>query len=357
MTAPKGAPPPATPAFKGASRFDSYATKGVPKFDAHPTKDTTKDKTKGAPRFERAARRGAPRPPAPAPKGTSKGGPTRGSTQGAPRFVAHASPRPEPADARATRAESSAPKGAPRDHGNEIKVCGRHACRALFERRPQQILRVYLTEEMLTPFGDLAHDCAERRRPYRVVGAEELERITESRHHEGICIVATAAAPPSLTEILRAPGPGWLVALAGVANPHNTGAIVRTAANFGARAVVVEGVARRLPPAVYRTAQGGAEWVDVVTVPALAPALGEAKRAGYTVCATSSHGGVDLFAAELPPRTVIVLGAEDEGLPPALASAADLTLRIPGSGRVESLNVAAATAVLLGDLWRRHPRS
>ncbi|HTA18697.1 MAG TPA: TrmH family RNA methyltransferase [Polyangia bacterium] len=310
--------------------------------------------TKGAPRFEGPARRGSPRPATHAAKGAPRFDAHAPKSQPRPASSApHRPPRPEASEG-APRAEPTAPKGAPRDHSNEIKVCGRHACRALFERRPQQILRVYLTEEMLTPFGDLAHDCAARHRPYRVVGAEELERITESRHHEGICIVAMAAAPPTLTEILRAPGPGWLVALAGVANPHNTGAIVRTAASFGARAVVVEGVARRLPPAVYRTAQGGAEWVDVVTVPALAPALGEAKRAGYTVCATSSHGGVDLFASELPPRTVIVLGAEDEGLPPALASAADLTLRIPGSGRVESLNVAAATAVLLGDLWRRH---
>ncbi|HSZ80739.1 MAG TPA: TrmH family RNA methyltransferase [Polyangia bacterium] len=347
--APKGAPRPATPEFKGSSRFDSFATQGVPRFDSFATK--------GAPPFEGPAARGAPRFAA---RG-SKGQPRFEVRSTAPRPAAHATkgpPRVEaPAPQGPPRAGSSEPKGAPRDHGNEIKVCGRHACRALFERRPQQILRVYLTEELLTPFGDLAHDCAERRRPYRVVGADELERITESRHHEGICIIAAPASPPSLTEILRAPGPGWIVALAGVANPHNTGAIVRTAANFGARAVLVEGVARRLPPAVYRTAQGGAEWVEVVTVPALAPALGEAKRAGYTVCATSSHGGTDLFAAELPPRTVIVLGAEDEGMPPALASAADLTLRIPGSGRVESLNVAAATAVLLGDLWRRHPRS
>jgi TrmH RNA methyltransferase len=350
--APKGAPRPTTPEFKGSSRFDSFATKGVPRFDAAATK--------GAPPFEGPAPRAAPRFAARGSKGQPRF--EARPPKGAPRPAAHASKGPPRVEAAPMppvppRSESSAPRGAPRDHDNEIKVCGRHACRALFERRPQQILRVYMTEELLTPFGDLAHDCAERRRPYRVVSAEELERITESRHHEGICIVAAPASPPSLTEILRAPGPGWLVALAGVANPHNTGAIVRTAANFGARAVLVEGAARRLPPAVYRTAQGGAEWVDVVTVPALVPALGEAKRAGYTVCATSSHGGTDLFAAELPPRTVIVLGAEDEGLPPALASAADLTLRIPGSGRVESLNVAAATAVLLGDLWRRHPRA
>jgi TrmH RNA methyltransferase len=89
-------------------------------------------------------------------------------------------------------------------------------------------------------------------------------------------------------------------------------------------------------------------------VPALAPALAEAKRAGFTVCATSSHRSVDLFTAQLPAHTVIVLGAEDEGIAPELARAADLGLRIPGSAHVESLNVAAATAILLAELWRRN---
>jgi TrmH RNA methyltransferase len=248
-----------------------------------------------------------------------------------------------------------APRGrtrGPRDA--EIRVCGRHACRALFERRPAAIQRVYVLSELVDDFGDLLHACARERRPYKIVAPEELERITESRHHEGICIVAAAPAPRPWAEVLRAPGPGWVVALAGVANPHNTGAIVRTAAHFGARAVLIEGEARRLPPAVWRTAQGGAEWVEVVAVPALAPALAEARRAGFTVCATSSHGGAPLFTADLPPRTVIVLGAEDEGIAPALAASADLTLQIPGSGHVESLNVAASAAVLLAEIWRRH---
>jgi TrmH RNA methyltransferase len=234
-----------------------------------------------------------------------------------------------------------------------VRVCGRHACRALFQRRPSQILRVYLVRELVDTFGDLLHACAQQRRPYKIVGAQELERITESRHHEGICIVASAPPAPELAAVLRAPGPGWIVALAGVANPHNTGAIVRTAAHFGARAVLIEGEQRRLPPAVWRTAQGGAEWLDVVAAPALGPALAQARREGFTICATASQGGKDLFAAELPKRAVIVLGAEDEGIEPALAAAADLTLRIPGSGHVESLNVAASASVLLAELWRR----
>jgi TrmH RNA methyltransferase len=233
-------------------------------------------------------------------------------------------------------------------------VCGRHACRALLARRPQQILRVYLVRELVEPFGDLLRTCAKLRRPTRVVGADELERITESRHHEGICIVAAPPEARSLADVLRPPGPACLVALAGVANPHNTGAIVRTAAHFGVRGVLVEGEAKRLPPAVWRTAQGGAEWVDVVTTPALRDALAEARRAGFRIYTTSSHGGTPLYKADLAARSVLVLGAEDEGVAPDLAASADVTLCIPGSGRVESLNVAAATAVLLAEVWRRH---
>jgi TrmH RNA methyltransferase len=265
-------------------------------------------------------------------------------------------PRPRPqAQAPRPRPQAEAPRGrtrGPRDA--EVRVCGRHACRAVFERRTDQILRVYLLRELVDSFGELLHACARLRRPYKIVAADELERITESRHHEGICIVAAAPVTRTWAEVLGQPGSGFVVALAGVANPHNTGAIVRTAAHFGARAVLIEGEARRLPPAVYRTAQGGAEWVDVVAAPELPPALAEARRAGFTICATASRGGKDLFAAEIPARAVVVLGAEDEGLAPALTAAADLTLRIPGSGHVESLNVASATAVLLAELWRRH---
>ncbi len=233
-------------------------------------------------------------------------------------------------------------------------MCGRHAARAVFARRPADVLRVYLTEELVKPFGDLLHACAQLRRPYKVVGDDELEKITESRHHEGICVVAVARPPRALAEIVKPPGPAWLVALAGVANPHNTGAIVRTAAHFGARAVLVEGEGKRLPPAVYRTAQGGADTLDVVTAPDLAPLLAEARRAGFSICATSSHGGVDLYAAKLASRVVVLMGAEDEGLSRALARGADVTLRIPGTDAVESLNVAAASAVVLAEVWRRN---
>jgi TrmH RNA methyltransferase len=235
---------------------------------------------------------------------------------------------------------------------DEMKIHGRHACRALFERRPTSIVRVYLTAELTKPFGDLLSGCAAHRLPYKVVTPEELEKLTESKHHEGICIVAMPRPARPLPEILRGREPAVLVALAEVGNPHNLGAILRIGAHFGARAAIVAG--KGVSPAAYRTSQGGAEAVEVVGVPDLAAALDTCRKSGFVVCATSSHEGRDLYAEKLPPRAVVLLGAEGEGVPRPLLQKADLILRIPGTGAVESLNVAAAAGVILGELWRQN---
>ena len=237
---------------------------------------------------------------------------------------------------------------------DEVRIHGQHACRALFARRPGDIVRVYIAPELVKPFGDLLHACAERRLAYKIVAPNELEALTESKHHEGICVVARPRVAPPLGELCKGRGPAWLVALAEVGNPHNLGAILRIAAHFGARGVLLSGAG--VSPAAFRTSQGGAEAIDVVSVPELEPALESCRQAGFTICASSSHAadGRDLYAEALPTRTVVLLGSEGEGLPKALLGQADVTLRIPGTGAVESLNVAAAASVILAELWRQH---
>jgi TrmH RNA methyltransferase len=243
---------------------------------------------------------------------------------------------------------------APKDQ--EIKVHGRNAARALFARRPDDLLRVYVGEGETASFGDLLRRLAAGHRPYRVVTDAELERLTESKHHEGICVVARPRPPAALEAVLRPPGAGWLVALADVGNPHNVGAILRIAAHFGARGALLASPADRLSPAAYRTAQGGAEWLDLVFTKTLERDLDLCRGHGFAVCATTSHeeGGGDLFTAPLPPRAIVLLGAEATGLPAPLLAAADARLRIPGTGHVESLNVASAASVLMAELWRQH---
>lgn len=252
---------------------------------------------------------------------------------------------------RPRRGPAAAPGPSPRKT-EEAKVHGRHACQALFERRPEDVLRVYVTQEVVGLFGELLRACAARRLPYRIVAPDELHKITDSTHHEGICIVARPRPSPALVDLLDPPGPAVILALAGVANPHNLGAIVRVAAHFGARGVVTSGGAA-LSAAAHRTAEGGSEWVDVVTLADLEPALRSCSQAGFTVLATSSHRGDPLFSAELPSRMVLLLGAEAEGLSKPLMATAHRALQIPGTGAVESLNVAAAAAVLLAEAFRR----
>ena len=238
----------------------------------------------------------------------------------------------------------------------EVKTYGLAACRALWKRRPDDILRVYTTAEVARIVGPLLAHCAERRRPYRVVPASELETITESRHHEGLCIVASPRPNVALPEVLTITGPACILALAGIENPHNLGAIVRSAAHFGAHALLLGEDEPRLAGAAARTAQGGAEWVDVVRVPALVPALLTCRRAGFTIVATSNQEGRALFDEPLPPRVVVLLGSERAGLSPDLLRSSDLIVRIPGTDHVDSLNVAAAAAVLLAESWRRRAR-
>jgi TrmH RNA methyltransferase len=100
-------------------------------------------------------------------------------------------------------------------------------------------------------------------------------------------------------------------------------------------------------------AEGAAEVVPVADLADPAADLGRLGREGWRVVVTSSHGGESLYTAALPPRAVFVLGSEGEGVSPALDALADVRVRIPGTGTVESLNVAVACGVVLGECWRR----
>ena len=234
----------------------------------------------------------------------------------------------------------------------ELKVCGVHACRAVFQARPDDILRAYVRDTNVTALGDVLSALAKQRRPYKVIPNEELERLTESTHHEGVCFVVRAKPALALTDILHGHEPQCVLALTDVANPHNVGAILRTAAHFGAQAAILGGGAR-VSAAALRTAQGGGEYVNIVSTNDWASALATCRAAGYTLCATSSHARNNVFETRFPKKIVVLVGSEAHGLPQDVSALAELRVTVPGTGQVESLNVAAATAVVLGEWWRQ----
>nr|WP_216666718.1 TrmH family RNA methyltransferase [Stenotrophomonas bentonitica] len=240
----------------------------------------------------------------------------------------------------------------PPGRGNdELRLYGWNAVQALFERRPQALRKLYLAEALIPRLQPLLKWCVANRVGYRVVEEGDLNKLAATTHHEGVVADVLRAPMLSLAEWmadLPSGKPVLALWLDGVGNPHNFGAILRSAAHFGVAGLL-------LPPdstlalsgAAARVAEGGAEAVPLVRLPALPQAMDELRAGGFGLAATLVEGGDNLFKATLPERLVYVMGAEGEGMDRALAQTCDMQVSIPGSGAVESLNVASATAVLL----------
>lgn len=235
----------------------------------------------------------------------------------------------------------------------EIKIHGRAACRSLFEARPEAVIRVYLLPTLKKELSRLLEHCRKARLAYHLVEEEELRKVAGAAHHEGVCIIAKAKPERSLDSLRRA---HLIVALDGVGNPHNLGAIVRTSAHFGADALLL-GQDLQLTPSAIRVAEGGAEHVDVVHTADVAGALAKLAGAGFEILATTSHKAPSLFDAEVGDRVVVIVGNERAGVSSAVARTCTKAVRIPGTGKVESLNVSAATAVLLAEVTRRRRKA
>ncbi len=244
----------------------------------------------------------------------------------------------------------------PRDpRRDELRVFGFNACLAAFAARPHDLRKAYLSASRMGALRELMAYCVAQRLGYRVVEDEDLARLTGTSHHEGVCLDMRRPQELTLDAVLAQlpeSQPACMLWLDGVGNPHNFGAILRSAAHFGVAGILQPRTSMlALSGAAARVAEGGAERVPLVRLPEAAAALADLRAAGFVLAATVVRGGQDLFATALPSRLIYVLGAEGEGMDAALAEACDLRLSIPGSGAVESLNVAAATAVLLAQ-WR-----
>lgn len=173
--------------------------------------------------------------------------------------------------------------------------------------------------------------------------------------------VVAIARPPrvwDLQELLELSAPEGrkrlLVALDGVQDPHNLGAILRSAEFFGARGVFwARDRSAAVTPTVVRSSAGASERLPLGQVTNLARALAEAKEAGFWVVGTVAEGGADLrqLAREgLPDALVVVLGSEGTGLRRLTRESCDFLATISGAGGVASLNVSAAAAVTLASL-------
>jgi TrmH RNA methyltransferase len=232
----------------------------------------------------------------------------------------------------------------------ERKLYGVNACLTFMRLRGDDIIRAYFIEEVARQhFGKLMKLLAETRRAYHIVDADEMQKVTDSTHHEGVCLLVRDAPVSRIGDWLAQPHATTeiVLALEDVGNPHNLGAIMRTAAHFGVAAIMVSGAERLRSGAAMRTAAGGAENVPLLEAAGFVDGLKALKAAGYTIVTTSSHKGQSVFTASWSPRVCIVMGEEQHGVSRGVQALAEQGISIPGTGAVESLNVSVATAIVV----------
>lgn len=235
----------------------------------------------------------------------------------------------------------------------EMKVYGRNASLTLFKKRPEDIIRAYVTQDGVFEFKELIRYCANKKLAYHIVEKEELETITKAIHHEGIALVVKNKKLPDLKDLISTKGRVLILALEEVENPHNLGAIMRTAAHYGVTGIIYQA---KVPVAqtasAYRTSEGGAESVPAVQVTEWGQVLDLCKSKGVKAFSTSSHSGKSLFETKFPDKTILFMGAEGAGLSKRFLQGLE-GISIPGTGEVESLNVSNATAAILTEWYRQ----
>ncbi|VYU37477.1 tRNA/rRNA methyltransferase [Metakosakonia massiliensis] len=242
-----------------------------------------------------------------------------------------------------------------RQRAEETRVYGENACQALFNSRPECIVRAWFVQSVTPRFKEALRWMAANRKAYHVVDEAELAKASGTEHHGGVCFLIKKRSGASVAQwVAQAGAEDCVLALEDVGNPHNLGAIMRSCAHFGVKGVVLQDAAVVESGAAIRTAEGGAEHVQPITGESVLDAIAQFREAGYTIVTTSSHKGTPLYSASLPKKMVLVLGQERDGLSDAALEEADLSVSIDGTGKVESLNVSVATGVLLAEWWRQN---
>ncbi|MBD0330706.1 MAG: 23S rRNA (guanosine(2251)-2'-O)-methyltransferase RlmB [Thermoleophilia bacterium] len=229
------------------------------------------------------------------------------------------------------------------------QVYGRRPVREAV-RGPRDVLELWASERALAAEAWL-REAGVRVQPKP---ERELTQAVGTRDHQGLVAWCTPYRYADAYELV-ADERALLVCLDQVTDPHNLGAVCRSAEGAGATGVVVPAHgAARVTPAVCRSSAGAVEHLPVAVVPNLARFLADAKREGVWVFgAATGPASAAMWDADLVDRVALVLGAEGRGLRPLVRRTCDALVAIPLAGRVESLNVSVAAGVLLYEARRQ----
>jgi 23S rRNA (guanosine2251-2'-O)-methyltransferase len=250
--------------------------------------------------------------------------------------------------------------------GAEEVVAGRNAAlEALRAGVPVHAVYVAVGIERDRRIDELRKLAGSRGLPLLDVPRGELDRVARGAPHQGVALHVRAFDYVHSDDLLRraieSPDPPLVVALDGVTDPHNLGAIARSAAAFGAHGLLV--AERRTAPvtaAAWKASAGTLARLPVARAPNLVRAMRAYAEAGLMLAGLDGDGEIDLDALELADGPLLlVVGAEGRGLSRLVGEVCDVTVRIPLPGPAESLNASVAAGIALAEVsrHRRTPRN
>jgi 23S rRNA (guanosine2251-2'-O)-methyltransferase len=249
--------------------------------------------------------------------------------------------------------KSTPAKGTP-----ELLVGRNPVVEALRAHVPATALYVALGIDVDDRVNELVRTAADRGIPILEVSRAELDRMTGGVLHQGVGIQVPPYSYEPFEDLLAASAEAaapLLVALDGVTDPRNLGAVIRSAAAFGAQGVfMTERRAASMTATAWRTSAGAAARLPVSQVTNLTRAIKSCQRAGFVVIGLDADGETDVYNLEAAvDPLVVVVGSEGRGLSRLVGETCDLRVSIPMASAVESLNASVAAAVTLAEITRR----
>jgi len=236
-------------------------------------------------------------------------------------------------------------------------ICGVNAVAEKLKSAPGEIAEIIVAAGRDRERLNTVLDEARRRKlPIRFVGAEEIGALTAGALHQGIAAAVAPYGYFSFEELLSElqAASGRVLVLDGVTDPHNFGALLRSAEGAGIRHVVIaKDRAVGVTPVVVKSSAGAVNHLKIYRVTNLARALQQLKEHGYWSVGLDPEAPETIYDREYPEKLVIVLGSEGKGMRPLIRRECDFLASIPMLGQVASLNVSVAGGVILYELARR----
>ncbi|MEJ5347590.1 MAG: 23S rRNA (guanosine(2251)-2'-O)-methyltransferase RlmB [Desulfosoma sp.] len=237
----------------------------------------------------------------------------------------------------------------------ELWVYGVHPVRECVQSQPENVCEIVCSRDD-TRVQEILESARNKGIPVSKVERRLLSDRLGHEHHQGIAARLKAFQYHSLETVLTRPDPGQppVLLLDCLQDPHNLGAILRSACFLGARAVIFA-KDRSVPVTgtVYKASAGALVHLPVIQVTNLVRAMEELKKVGYWIVGLDLEGPSTIYEMQYTMPVAMVVGSEGTGLRPLVKKTCDFLVKIPGTGPVQSLNASVAAAVALAEIRRQ----